>query len=89
MHIFQVFLRKNVDCIVKKLTSAQSFPPSGESRCSSSYSTQHLYMEWSCNKTGIFANMNLAIAATYVVFTQDTKKKLRTHIFHHKYTFTM
>ena len=43
MHILdQVFLRKNVDYIVKKVTSAQSF-------LSSCYSTQHLYVEWSCN----------------------------------------
>ena len=31
MHILdQVFLRKNVDYIMKNLTSAQSFPPFGE-----------------------------------------------------------
>ena len=41
---------------------------------SSWYSTQHLYMEWSCNKTEIFANINLAIVATYVEFAQDRKK---------------
>ena len=32
-------------------------------------------------------NIDLAIVATYVVFTQDMEKT--THTFHHKYTFTM
>ena len=38
-------------------------------------------MEWNFNETEIFANINLAIVATYVVFAQDLEKKMNNPYF--------
>ena len=78
-----------IDIFSNKLNNAHSWSSISKNKCglcsekanqypvfsSSCYSTQHFYMEWSCNKTEIYANINLAIVATCSVYLRYEKNK--------------